>query len=256
MHDGHPDHPHPHDEPGDHGGITIDGSVALVTGANRGLGRVLAEHLLERGARTVYATARRPELVDLPGAEVLALDVTDHRQVHEVAEVAGDVTLVVNNAGSNLWQDLVTGDLDQIRAEVETHLFGTLHVVRAFAPVLAAPGGGAIVNVLSAMSWFAYPGDNAYHVAKAAEWALTNGVRLELSRQGTQVTGVHLGLADTDMSAAVPGEKLRPEDVARLTLDAVEAGAWEVLLDDWSSTIKSSLAHDPRQLYESLAGAV
>jgi NAD(P)-dependent dehydrogenase (short-subunit alcohol dehydrogenase family) len=162
---------------------------------------------------------------------------------------------VVNNAGTNTWQDLVTGDLDTIRLEVETHLFGTLNVTRAFAPVLATNGGGAIVNVLSAMSWFAHPGADAYHVAKAAEWALTNSVRLELAAQGTQVTGVHLGLADTDMSAAIPGDRLDPAEVARLTLDGVEAEAWEVLLDDWSRHIKASLAGEPQALYDALTSA-
>lgn len=233
--------------------MEINGSVALVTGANRGLGRAFAEQLLERGAHKVYAAARRPETVDLPGVEVVRLDVTDPEEVRRAAALADDVTLLVNNAGTNVWQDLVSGDLEQIRLELDTHLFGTLHMVRAFADVLERAGGGAIVNVLSAMSWFAYPGDNAYHVAKAAEWALTNGIRVELARQHTLVTALHLGLADTDMSAAMNGDKLPPAEVARVALDGVEAGAWEVLADDWSRSVKASLGDDPRLFYDALS---
>ncbi|WP_061299419.1 SDR family oxidoreductase [Herbidospora cretacea] len=228
--------------------MDIKDSVALVTGANRGLGRAFTQELLDRGARKVYAAARRVEDVD-PGSgrvEAIRLDITDAGDVRRAVEVARDVTLLVNNAGTNTSTDLVTGDLDRIRLDLDTHFYGTLGMVRGFAPTLAANGGGAIVNVLSAMSWFAYQGANAYHVAKAAEWALTNAVRLELAAQGTLVTGVHLGLADTDMAAGLDGEKLPPAEVARTVLDGVEAGTWEVLVDDWSAHIKKSLALDPQ----------
>jgi NAD(P)-dependent dehydrogenase (short-subunit alcohol dehydrogenase family) len=246
--------------------MEINGSIALVTGANRGLGRAMVAHLLERGATKVYASARQPQNISLEGleglegleagrVERLALDITDPAAVRRAAEQAPDVTLLVNNAGSNTWQNLVAGNLDQIRLEMETHLFGALDMVRAFAPALRRNGGGAVLNVLSAMSWFGYPGSNAYHVAKAAAWAMTNGVRLELADQGILVTGVHLGLADTDMSAGFDGAKLAPGDVARAALDGVEAGAWEVLVDEWSRTVKTALAGDPRDFYEALATA-
>ena len=229
--------------------MDITGSVALVTGANRGLGRHFAEQLLERGATKVYATSRRPELVDVPGVELLRVDVTDPDSVAAAAAAAGDVTLLVNNAGLSTGANLVTGDLADIRLEMETHFYGTLSVVRAFAPVLAGNGGGAIVNVLSALSWFSYDGSNAYAAAKAAEWSLTNGVRLELTGQGTLVTGVVLGAADTDMSADYAGPKVPPADVVRAALDGVQTGAWEVLVDDWSRHVKASLAADPNQFY-------
>jgi NAD(P)-dependent dehydrogenase (short-subunit alcohol dehydrogenase family) len=181
--------------------MDIRNSVALVTGANRGLGRAFAQRLLERGARKVYATARRPETVDLPGVEVLPLDITDPMSVRAAAEAAPDVSLLVNNAGIQTATDLVTGSVDAARQELETNVFGHLAMIREFAPTLAGNGGGAIVNILSAMSWFGVKGANAYHLTKAAAWAMTNGVRLELAEQGTLVTAVHLGLADTDMSA-------------------------------------------------------
>ncbi|MCZ2821694.1 SDR family oxidoreductase [Modestobacter sp. VKM Ac-2977] len=229
--------------------MDITGSVALVTGANRGLGRHFAQQLLERGATKVYATSRRPELVDVPGVQVLRLDVTDPESIAAAAAAAGDVTLLVNNAGLTTRADLVTGDLADVRLEMETHFFGTLGVIRAFAPVLARNGGGAIANVLSALSWFSTAGANAYSAAKAAEWSLTNGVRIELAEQGTSVTGVVLGAADTDMMAGYTGPMSDPADVVRAALDGVQAGDWEVLVDDWSRGVKAALAADPREFY-------
>lgn len=138
--------------------MDINDSVAVVTGANRGLGRAFAQRLLERGARKVYATARQPETVDLAGVEVLPLDITDPAAVQAAADVAADVSLLVNSAGIQTGADLVTGSLDAVRHELETNLFGHLAMVRAFAPLLARNGGGAIVNVLSAMAWFGAQG--------------------------------------------------------------------------------------------------
>ena len=229
--------------------MDITGSVALVTGANRGLGRQFAQQLLERGAAKVYATSRRPEAVDVPGVEVLRLDVTDPESVAAAAAAAGDVSLLVNNAGISTGANLVTGDLADIRREMDTHFYGTLGVVRAFAPALARNGGGGIVNVLSALSWFSIDGANAYAAGKAAAWSLTNGIRLELREQGTQVTGVVLGAADTDMMAGYTGPMSDPADVVRAALDGVQAGDWEVLVDDWSRHVKASLAADPRAFY-------
>ncbi|MFG1869342.1 SDR family oxidoreductase [Micromonospora arborensis] len=229
--------------------MQISGSIALVTGANRGIGRHFARQLLERGAAKVYATARRPEAIDLPGVETLRLDITDPGSVEEAAAAASDVTLLVNNAGISTFTNLVTGDLGKIRSELDTHFFGTLSMVRAFAPVLGANGGGAILNVLSALSWFSYDGANAYAAAKAAEWSLTNGIRLELAGQGTLVTGLHLGSADTDMTASYDGDKMDPADVVRVALDGIEAGKIEVLADEWSAYVKASLANDPSAFY-------
>ncbi|WP_369069424.1 SDR family oxidoreductase [Kineococcus terrestris] len=222
-------------------------TTALVTGANRGLGRHLALELLARGA-TVHAAARRPETVDLPGARPLALDITDPDAVAAAAELAGDVDLLVNNAGVSTGSPLL-GDLDGVRAELDVNFWGTLSVVRAFAPVLAANGGGTVVNIASALSWFAAPGAGAYAVSKAANWAMSNALRLELAGQGTHVVSVHLGLADTDMAAGIDGPKTDPALVARRTLDAVDAGEFEVVVDDWSAVVKASLARDPREFY-------
>jgi len=229
-------------------------TTALVTGANRGIGRHFATQLLERGA-TVYAAARRPESIDLPGARVLALDITDPEAVAAAAREAGDVNLLVNNAGISTGANLLDPDLDGVRAELDVNFWGTLSMVRAFAPVLARNGGGAIVNVSSALSWFAFPGTGAYAVSKAANWNMSNALRLELAAQGTLVTSVHLGSAETDMTRNYDGPKIDPADAARATLDGVEAGKIEILVDDWSEMIKASLSKDPAEFYSQFLGA-
>lgn len=231
--------------------MKIDGTVALVSGANRGLGRYIARELLARGA-TVYATARDPRTVDLPGATVLPLDVTDPASVDAAAASAQDVALLVNNAGVATFSNLVDGDLDNIRLEMDTHFFGTLRMVRAFAPVLARNGGGAIVNLLSALSWVTYLHATSYSAAKAAQWSLTNGIRLELAGQGTLVTAVHLGAADTDMMASWDIPKLDPAFVASAVVDGVAGGEWEVLVDPAAVEAKAALCADLRTVYPQL----
>ena len=235
--------------------MDIAGSVALVTGANRGLGLRFAEQLLERGAAKVYATARDPRSIAIPGVVALGIDLLDQQTVDEAAAVATDVTLLVNNAGVSTYQNLVRGDLGEIRREMDTHFFGTLAVTRAFADILGRNGGGAVVNVLSALSWFSWDGATSYAAAKAAEWSLTNGTRVELAPQGTQVVGVHLGAADTDMMSGYQGPLLDPTEVVRAALDGLQAGAAEVLVDDWSRTVKAALADDPAPFYARVAAA-
>ncbi|MCJ1715247.1 SDR family oxidoreductase [Curtobacterium sp. VKM Ac-2922] len=229
--------------------MDITGSVALVTGSNRGIGRRFVTALLERGAAKVYATARRPELIDVPGVEVLPLDITDAASVAAAAERAGDVTLLVNNAGISTQSSLLTDDLDDLRRQLDTHLWGTLATTRAFAPAIERNGGGTIVNVLSALSWFSYPGSGSYAIAKAAEWNMTNAVRLELAPRGISVQALHLGAADTDMMAGFDGPMVDPAEVAAAALDGVERDAFEVVVDDWSAMVKASLAADPAALY-------
>lgn len=228
--------------------MDISGSTALVTGANRGIGRHFAEQLLERGAAKVYATARRPELVDLPGAELLELDITSATSIAAAAQAAGDVTLLVNNAGVSFGENLVGGDLDAIRLTMDTHFFGTLGMIREFAPILGRNGGGAIVNVLSVLSWMSFDGNNAYAAAKAAQWSLTNGVRLELAGQGTLVTGLMTGPTATETMLAYDAEAIMndPADVVRATLDGIEAGAIEILADDVCIEAKAGLTGPPR----------
>ncbi len=230
--------------------MKIGGSVALVTGANRGLGRVYARELVSRGAAKVYGAARQPTAVTEPGVTPIGLDITDPQRVARVAQQCGDVSLLVNNAGV-LKYSTFTGapTLDAARAEMETNYFGTLSMCRAFAPVLAANGGGAIINMLSVSSFYSDPFAASYGASKAAAWSLTNGVRLELHHRGTLVVAVHASFIDTDMAALTNEPKDTPESVAQQALDAVEAGQIEVLADERTRTIKAELSRDQELIY-------
>lgn len=232
--------------------MEIAGTTALVTGANRGLGRHLAAQLRDRGA-TVYAGARNPASVDLSGVIPIALDVTDLDSVAAAAAVARDVAILVNNAGSSTGTSLLTGDLAGIRLEMDTHYFGTLNVSRAFAPQLAVHDQSAILNILSALSWVTFPQIGAYCAAKSAEWALTNALRQELATQGTRVSSLHVGYMDTDMAKAVDGPKADPADVARLALDGIIAGDAEILADEVSKHVLHALSSGVAGLYPQVA---
>lgn len=223
--------------------MKIQGSVAFVTGANRGLGRSLAAALLARGAAKVYGGARDPKSIDLPGVIPVKLDVTDPAQVLEAAKLARDATIVINNAGVATATSVLGADAaDRLRQELETNLFGPLAVSRAFAPILANNGGGALVNVLSIVSWLGSKQLGTYASTKAAAWSLTNSLRNELRDQGTQVVGVHVGFMETDMAAGFGGPKTQPDDVAARTLAAIEAGELEVLADEASQQVKQHLS--------------
>jgi NAD(P)-dependent dehydrogenase (short-subunit alcohol dehydrogenase family) len=232
--------------------LDLSSRTALVTGANRGFGRALAAGLLARGA-TVYAAARRPESVDLPGARPLALDLTDEASIEAAAEQAGDVTVLVNNAGLATGSSLLTGDLADVRREFDTNVFGTLAVTRAFVPVIEANGGGAVLNVLSVLSWLNLPHLGSYSASKSAAWSMTNELRQLLTPRGIRVSALHVGYMDTDMAAAVVDAKSDPVAVAELTLDGLAAGDDEILADDLSKQVQAGLAGGVRALYPDVA---
>jgi len=232
--------------------VQIADSTALVTGANRGLGRHFAEQLLERGA-IVYAGSRDIDAVDLPGVIPVQLDVTDPASVAAAARVAQGVSLLINNAGSATYASLTQGPLTDIRLEMDTHYYGTLAVTRAFAPQLATSGSSAVLNVLSVLSWITGPRFSAYAAAKSAEWSLTNALRLELAGQGTRVTGLHVGFLNTDMARDFDEPKHDPKVIAAMALDGVEAGEAEILADDVSRDVRAGLAAGVGALYPTLA---
>jgi NAD(P)-dependent dehydrogenase (short-subunit alcohol dehydrogenase family) len=230
----------------------IEGTTALVTGANRGLGKAFVQALLDRGAAKVYAGARDPGTVDVTDARVVPvqLDITNFDDVAATARDCSDVSLLVNNAGAMLVRPFLSApDMSAARTEMETNYFGTLAMARAFAPVLGAAGGGSLVNMLSVVSWYAPPFNASYCASKSAQWALTNALRVELRTQGTLVVGVHAGFIDTDMAAAVDDPKISAHEVAGQTLDAIEKGQPEVLTDEWTRHVKNSVATDQDSLY-------
>lgn len=220
--------------------MNIQDVTALVTGANRGLGRAIAQSLVEAGARKVYAAARAPKTIDLPGVEAIALDVTNPAQIAEAARTLTDVTLLVNNAGIALGTPLLADGAEAAaRRELEVNYFGPLRLVQAFAPTLK---GGTVVNVLSVLSWLNIPTAATYSTTKAAAWSLTNGLRGELAGQGTRLVAVHVGYMDTDMASHVDGPKADPADVARQIVEAVRDDRDEVLADELSRNVKQGLS--------------
>lgn len=233
--------------------MDIDGSVVLVTGANRGIGAEFVRQLRERGARRVYAAARDGSSITTGvGVEAVTLDVTDASQIDELAASLDDVQIIVNNAGIAPPVSLITGAIEDIRRTVETNAYGPLLVTRAFADSLRKAGGGAVLNVLSVSSWLSFAGAEAYSVSKAAAWSVTDGLRLELAGQGTQVLALHMGLVDTDMSAWTNDQKVSAESVVTAALDGLERGELEVLADETARTVKASLASSPGDRYPQL----
>jgi NAD(P)-dependent dehydrogenase (short-subunit alcohol dehydrogenase family) len=232
--------------------MDINGKTALVTGANRGLGRHLAAQLRDRGA-TVYAAARNPAAVDLPGVTPVALDITDPASVAAAAAATSGVAILVNNAGSTTRSSLLTGDPADIRLEMDTHFFGTLAVIRAFAPQLAEQENSAVLNILSALSWLTFPQTGAYCAAKSAEWSLTNALRLELAPRGTRVSSLHVGYMDTDMTRDIDAPKSDPAVIAKLAIDGIEAGDAEIIADEVSSQVRAGLASGVAGLYPQTA---
>ena len=223
--------------------MQLANAVVLVTGANRGIGEVFAREALKRGARRVYAAARDPASVKLEGVSALQLDVTDPDQVARAARDAGDVTLVINNAGiATLGGFLEDPTLEATRRQMETNFYGMLRMAQAFAPVLARNGGGAMLNVLSIASWINRPLLGTYGATKAAAWALTNGLRHELRAQGTQVTALHMGFVDTDLTKGIEAPKATAQEIVAAAFDGLEAGADEVLADAMTRQVKQSLA--------------
>lgn len=224
--------------------------VVLVTGANGGLGTEFVRQALERGATKVYATARSPKQWDDDRVVPLALDITDPDAVAAAAALASDVTLVVNNAGASNGAS-VLGSPVTLRDLFEVNFFAPLVVASAFAPVLAANGGGALFNVLSVLSWIGI-GDG-YSATRAALWSATNTQRLRLAGNGTLVTALHLGYADTPMTAGLDVAKNDPADVVAQAYDGLLAGEHEVLADDLSRQVKAGLAAPVGRLYPQLA---
>jgi peptide/nickel transport system ATP-binding protein len=248
------------DQPQGRGKMKIAGAVALVTGSNRGIGRAYVNALLAMGAKKIYAAARDVKGVeDLvksnPGkVEALALDVTDDAQIAAAARKCRDVTLLINNAGVNQKKGLIAAaDVEDARLEMRTNYFGPLQMCRAFAPVLKANGGGAIISMLSILSRVSLPAMGSLCASKAAALSMCQSVRAELTKQGTLVVGVMPGAVDTDMARDFPGPKDDPADVAKAALQAVEQGTEDVYPGGMAQGVAAGLAKDPKAVEKEFA---
>jgi NAD(P)-dependent dehydrogenase (short-subunit alcohol dehydrogenase family) len=232
--------------------VNIENSIALVTGANRGLGKAYTDALLAAGAAKIYAAARDPASIAIADRRVapIKLDVTKDADVNAAAALCADVNLLINNAGIMLASPMLAeGSEAALRAEMEVNVFGMLRMVRAFAPVLAKNRGGAIANMLSVVSWFVYPFNATYCASKHAALALTEGVRMQLKAQGTQVVAVYAGFIETDMAAGFDREKTSPRQVAERTLAGIRDGLNDVHTDERSEAIWQAVRTDPAQLH-------
>ena len=229
----------------------LSGAVVLVTGANGGIGSHFVHQALARGAAKVYASARTPRGWDDERIVPLTLDVTDPASIAAAAAAASDVTVLINNAGASVSSPGILSHTDEeIRSNVETNFLGPLFLARAFAPLLSGRPGAAIIDIHSALSWFAVAG--IYSATKAALWSATNSLRIELAPAGVHVVGVHVGYVDTAMAANVTDLKLDPAALVTAVLDATEAGEYEVLADETSIQVKAALSGPLEALYPQL----
>jgi NAD(P)-dependent dehydrogenase (short-subunit alcohol dehydrogenase family) len=226
--------------------MKVGGTTVLVTGANRGLGRALVEALRDAGAAKIYAAARNAAAIEPRKAiETVKLDITNGEQVAAAAAHCRDVNILINNAGvASFNPALGAPTMDQARREMETNYFGTLAMCRAFAPVLKHNGGGALVNVLSVVSWFNVPMQGSYCASKSAAWSLTKAARFELRAQDTLVAGVYAGYIDTDMTSALTLPKTSPDVIAARLLAGIENNSEEILADERSQSVHGELFKD------------
>jgi len=241
--------------------MELKGSVALVTGANRGIGEQFVKALVKAGVDKVYATARDPNLLSPlveSGAgkvEAMKLDITVQAEIKAAADKCKDVNLLINNAGVNFNTPLLNPpNEDNARVEMEVNYFGTLALCRAFAPILGANGGGTIVNMLSILGRVNLPLMGTLCASKAASLSLTQGVRAQLAGQDTTVIGVMPGAVDTDMSKDFPPPKMDPTDVAKEVMEAIEAGTEDVYPGDMAKSVAQGLAADPKSVEKEFAG--
>jgi len=232
--------------------LRIKDAVAVVTGANRGIGLAFVKELLDRGARKVYAAGRDAKALDaivaLDRARVvpLQLDLLDQKQIREAAAKTGAIDLLINNAGVAAFGSILSGSPELVERDMQTNYFGTLNVIRAFAPQIEKSGGGAVVNLLSVVSLANMPALGGYSASKAASWSMTQAVRAELAKKNIKVHAVFPGPVDTDMAKDINLPKTSPKNVARAVLDGVESGQDDIAPDVMSRDVHGAWLKDPK----------
>lgn len=237
----------------------IQDAVALVTGANGGIGQYYIEGLRAAGVKRIYAGARNPDslrdsvALDSDRIIPIALDITDERSVNAAVERCPDVSLLINNAGVGFNQRFLTADLNKMRAEIDVNYLGTFLMCRAFAPVLKANGGGAIVNMLTILAKVSFPLNATYSASKAAALLLTQSVRAALAAQGTLVVAVMPATVDTAMSKDFPPPKVSPEDVVKAALQAVIDQVDEVYPGEQAQEMNAQLLRNPKAVEKWMA---
>jgi len=227
--------------------MQLNNAVVFISGANRGLGLAFAKAALARGAAKVYAGARNPDTVTLPGVTPVKLDVTNEQDIAAVAAQCSDVTVLINNAGiAEMGSFLADGAEGMLQRQMNVNVLGPLRLTRAFAPVLAKNGGGAVMNVLSVASWITGPVLATYSATKAAAWSLTNALRQELASQHTHVMGLHAGFIDTDLTNGLDVPKATPQSIVEAAFAGLEQDAMQVLADDITKQVHQALSPHPQ----------
>jgi NAD(P)-dependent dehydrogenase (short-subunit alcohol dehydrogenase family) len=229
--------------------MKIEGRAAMVSGANRGLGKAYADALLAAGAAKVYAGARDVSLITDKRLIPVKLDITAPSDVAAAAKTCEDVSILINNAGIMLMSPMLADTSDQaLRREMEVNVYGTLAMIRAFAPILAGNGGGAIANMLSIVSWFVFPLNATYCASKHAALAVSDAARIQLKSQSTHVLGVYAGLIDTEMASGYDQPKTSPQQVAERTLEGIRQGHDHVMADASAEEMWRATRSNPAQL--------
>ena len=241
-------------------GVNAKDAVVFVTGANRGIGRAIVEEAVARGAAKVYATARNPEsvqdLVDQHPGTVVAvqLDVTDDAQIRDAVTAAGDVQILINNAGVAGYSGAVFHhDQDAARLEMETNYFGPMNLSRAFAPAIVANGNGAVAVVVSVSGFVSFPMAATYSASKAAAHSLCQGMRGELGQLGVPVFGIYPGPIDTDMAAGMDIDKESPRNVAIRIFDGMQEGVEDITTDAFADALARNIAADAKAVEKEVA---
>lgn len=231
--------------------MNFSGKTVLVTGANRGIGLAIVKSLLKKDVAKVYAGTRDPnKLKDFGDSRVvpLTLDITNKEQVAAAAKTAGDVSVLINNAGVAAFSSILDGPLDLVERDMNTNYFGTLDMVRAFVPVLEEKQGAAIVNVVTIAAFSNFPIVGGYSASKSALFSLSQGIRTELAAKGISVHTVNPGPIDTELAAEFPTDKADADQTAENIVIALEHDEADIFPDEMGRQMFETWKSDYREL--------